>query len=42
MTVKECMSLGKHFAALPDPRINRTKRHLLHDILVIAICAVIC
>ncbi len=25
-----------------DPRIDRTKRHLLSDILAIAICAVIC
>jgi len=31
-----------HFADLPDPRIERTKRHLLLDILVIAFCAVLC
>ncbi len=30
------------FASLPDPRIDRTKRHGLLDILVIALCAVIC
>lgn len=30
-----------HFADLPDPRIDRTKRHRLLDILVIAICATI-
>lgn len=35
-------SIGKHFANLEDPRIDRTKRHKLVDILVIAICAVIC
>jgi predicted transposase YbfD/YdcC len=35
-------SLVEHFAAIDDPRIDRTKRHLLIDILVIAICAVIC
>jgi predicted transposase YbfD/YdcC len=35
-------SIGKHFANLEDPRIDRTKRHSLLDILVIAICAVIC
>lgn len=29
-------------AALDDPRIDRTKKHELIDILVIAICAVIC
>jgi predicted transposase YbfD/YdcC len=31
-----------HFATLPDPRIERTKRHSLLDILTIALCAVIC
>lgn len=35
-------SLVDHFALLPDPRIDRTKRHLLLDIVVIAVCAVIC
>ncbi len=32
----------EHFAGLTDPRIQRTKRHELLDIVVIAICAVIC
>src|SRR5258708_19190302 len=36
------VSIKKHFARLKDPRINRRKRHLLIDIVVIAICAVIC
>jgi len=31
-----------HFAALEDPRIERAKRHLLVDIITIALCAVIC
>ena len=31
-----------HFAALPDPRVERTKRHQLIDILVIALCATLC
>src|ERR671939_1691063 len=35
-------SVRAHFAALPDPRIERTKRHQLLDILTIAICAVLC
>lgn len=35
-------SLKHHFQALKDPRVDRTKRHLLLDIVVIAICAVIC
>jgi predicted transposase YbfD/YdcC len=30
-----------HFADLPDPRIDRTKRHLLIDVLAIALCATI-
>lgn len=33
--------LLEHFQELPDPRIERTKRHKLLDILFIAICAVI-
>ncbi len=32
-------SLIAHFAELPDPRVERTRLHLLLDILVIAICA---
>jgi predicted transposase YbfD/YdcC len=35
-------SIGYHFADLEDPRVDRTKRHKLLDILVIAICAAIC
>ena len=35
-------SITAHFASLEDPRIERTKRHQLLDILVIAICAIIC
>ncbi len=31
-----------HFKELPDPRINRTKHHELCDILVIAICTLLC
>jgi predicted transposase YbfD/YdcC len=43
MTPKpEIGQLAKHFAQIRDPRIDRTKRHRLLDILVIAICAVIC
>lgn len=32
----------EHFAALPDPRVERTRRHELLDIVTIALCAVIC
>jgi len=34
--------LTEHFASLEDPRIDRTRLHELLDIIVIAICAVIC
>jgi hypothetical protein len=35
-------SILVHFAELEDPRIERSKEHLLLDIVGIAICAVIC
>ena len=35
-------TFSSHFHDIQDKRIERTKFHLLHDILVIAICAVIC
>jgi predicted transposase YbfD/YdcC len=35
-------AITEHFASLEDPRIERTKLHQLLDIIVIAICAVIC
>jgi len=35
-------SIGEHFSGLTDPRVERTRRHKLLDIVVIAICAVIC
>jgi predicted transposase YbfD/YdcC len=35
-------SIAKHFGKMRDPRIDRTKRHKLLDILIIAICGVIC
>jgi predicted transposase YbfD/YdcC len=34
--------LRAHFADLPDPRIERTKRHALLDVVTIAVCAVLC
>src|SRR5262245_8906944 len=34
-------SLRKHFRGLPDPRVVGRTRHLLFDIIVLAICAVI-
>ncbi|MEI7730354.1 MAG: transposase family protein [Verrucomicrobiota bacterium] len=35
-------SLLTHFQTLPDPRGNRTKDHPLMDLLVIAICTLLC
>ncbi len=34
-------NLSSYFSDIKDPRVNRTKKHLLKDILVIAILAVI-
>ena len=34
-------NLFHYFSAIKDPRVTRTKKHLLKDILVIAILAVI-
>ena len=33
------LSILRHFADLQDPRIDRTKKHMLSDVLVIALCA---
>lgn len=35
-------SIIEHFGGLLDPRLERTRIHKLSDILVIAICAIIC
>jgi DDE_Tnp_1-associated len=35
-------SIADHFRRLPDPRVRRTRRHALVDILVITLCAAIC
>jgi predicted transposase YbfD/YdcC len=35
-------SILEHFADLPDPRRSQGKRHRLSDMIVIAVCAVIC
>jgi len=36
------LSLVEHFKSITDPRVDRTKDHDLIDILVIAICALLC
>lgn len=40
--MKEVQVLAAVFAEVEDPRIERTKRHSLRDILIIAVCATIC
>ncbi len=35
-------ALLEHFATLEDPRVERSKEHLLLDIIGITICATIC
>ena len=36
------LSLMEHFESLSDPRVNRTRRHELIDILVIGLCTLLC
>ncbi|MCH7990711.1 MAG: ISAs1 family transposase, partial [Planctomycetes bacterium] len=33
--------IAQHFESLPDPRDTRNRRHLLVDVIVIAVCGVI-
>src|SRR5713226_1146547 len=42
MNKANAKSVVYHFGSLADPRIDRTKRHWLIDIVVISICAVVC
>jgi predicted transposase YbfD/YdcC len=42
MAEPSSLSITEHFAPIEDPRIERSKRHKLIDIIVIAICGVIC
>ena len=39
---QELGTIGKHFGGLQDPRMERTRRHELLEIITIAICGVIC
>ena len=36
------ISLKEHFSVIVDPRVDRTKAHLLEDILLIALLAMLC
>jgi len=42
MTENPARSLHEHFEPVEDPRVDRTKKHELIDMIIIAICAVIC
>ena len=42
MSKKPLEAIEEHFSKVTDPRKDRTKEHKLIDIIVIAICAVIC
>ena len=42
MSAPNPLSMATHFESLPDPRINGKTEHKLLDIIVIAICGVIC
>jgi hypothetical protein len=42
MKLKFKITIADHFSVIEDPRIDRTKRHKLIDIMTIAVCAVIC
>jgi predicted transposase YbfD/YdcC len=42
MTDSPLADIREHFGTIDDPRVDRTKLHLLIDIIVIAICAVVC
>jgi predicted transposase YbfD/YdcC len=42
MSARKLRSLVAHFEPLPDPRLERTRKHNLLDIITITICAVIC
>jgi hypothetical protein len=42
MCGSELLSVAAHFEELEDPRVARTRRHPLVNVVVIGICAVIC
>lgn len=42
MEKRDAQDLETVFAEVEDPRMERTKRHRLRDIIILAICGVIC
>jgi hypothetical protein len=41
MNSAERLDIASHFAAVPDPRDSRFAKHLLGDLLTIALCAML-
>ncbi len=41
MKLRQKTTIEQHFSEIEDPRVDRTKRHLLIDIITITLCAVI-
>jgi hypothetical protein len=42
MVEQPVASIARHFEGLPDPRTGNAKQHIFLEILIIAICAVVC
>ena len=42
MKLKPKITIADHFEQMTDPRVERSQRHKLIDIITIAICSVIC
>ena len=40
--MNEQVKLYEHFKTTPDPRIERGRKHLLEDIIFIAIVSILC
>ena len=41
-TLVNVESIGSHFVSLADPRHTRNRKHLLVDVVVIAVCGMVC
>lgn len=42
MEKQEIVSIARHFESLPDPHTGNAEQHIFWEVLMIAICAVIC
>jgi hypothetical protein len=41
MKLRPLSTIEQHFSEIEDPRVERSKRHLLIDIITLTLCAVI-